>query len=55
MTVYEFRGQMYSKLDKFVRYWLEQHAKDAENFPIGLPNAAEWLEQLASWEQSNEV
>ena len=52
MTLEEFRQYQLDKLDAFVTYWLDEHAKSPDDFPLELPedNEALWFELFEEFE-----
>lgn len=53
MDLFHFTKLMHNQLEQFEKYWLEQHSKNPEQFPLSMPNdnSGLWLEMF---EQFNE-
>jgi hypothetical protein len=46
----EFVKEEHKRLDKFNQYWLEEHKKDPETFPLSLPaNQGLWYEMFGEF------
>ncbi len=51
MTLSEFTALARNKIDSFHTDWLDEHAGNAEEWPVEMTEA-EWIEQLLCWMES---
>lgn len=56
MHLDEFIKEQQIKLESFKKYWMENHKKDPESFPLEIPegNCGLWYEMFENFEDMNE-
>lgn len=52
LTLNEFVREEKEKMNRFIDYWISNHLKDPEEYPMEIPeeNSGAWLEMYNSFE-----
>jgi hypothetical protein len=54
MTMLEYKVILMDEVEKFFAFWHASNGSAPEDFPMSLPNHAEWDEQFRVWQSTQD-